>query len=85
MSADASERQPLLPPTALVSDQEIQDGENLVKDDVPPKKKSWWGIAGYIALAVVVIFFTALFIKGFIDADDVNVSPATNHDTTTDC
>lgn len=73
MSADATERQPLLPPTALVSDQEIQDGENLVKDDVPPKKKSWWTIAWYIVLAAAGIFFAALFIKGFIDADDVNV------------
>ena len=75
MSSDANERQPLLPPAAVASDQEIEGTEVPVKDDVPPKeKRSWWTIMWYTVLAALGIFFTVLFIKGFIEADDVNVS-----------
>lgn len=80
MSAD--ERQPLLPPAALVSDQELHDEENPANlarepaEDVEEtkKKRSWWTILWYTVLGALGIFFAVLFIKGFIDADDVNVS-----------
>ncbi|GJE99970.1 hypothetical protein PsYK624_162470 [Phanerochaete sordida] len=78
MSAD--ERQPLLPPAALVSDQELHDEENPANlarepaEDVEETKtkRSWWTILWYTVLGALGIFFAVLFIKGFIDADDVN-------------
>lgn len=82
MSTDvAGERQPLLPPAALVSDQEVHDEENPAdlareptKDiEEPKRKRSWWSIFWYTILAGFGVFFTALFIKGFIEADDVDV------------
>lgn len=84
MSADAAgERQPLLPPTALVSDQEVHDEENPgnlarepTKDvEEPRKKRSWWKVFWYTVLGGFGIFFAVLFIKGFIEADDVHVCP----------
>ena len=78
----AGERQPLLPPAALVSDQELHDEENpenLAREpskDVEDRqrKRSWWTYLWYTILAGLLIFFTVLFIKGFIEADDVDVS-----------
>lgn len=76
----ADERQPLLPPAALLDEPvlAIHDEENpLVEQDaeIPPEKgqRSWWTIAWYTLFTVVGILLLALFIKGFIDADDVEV------------
>lgn len=72
------ERQPLLPPAALVSDPELpqHDEENpLVQQDDPKQTRSWWTVAWYTILTAICTFFLALFIKAFIDADDVEVCP----------
>ena len=45
----------------------------MVADSVE-KKTSWWAIARDTVLAELVIFGTFIFIKGFIDAGDVEVS-----------
>jgi hypothetical protein len=42
--------------------------------DDPKPKRSWWTILWYTVLLGLGIFFTVLFIKGFIEADDVDVS-----------
>lgn len=81
----AGERQPLLPPPEPVSDQDIHDEENpenlaseTAKDiDEPKRKRSWWAILWYTILAGLGIFLTVIFIKGFIEADDVDVSYTT--------
>ena len=75
MSSDANERQPLLPSAAVDKDQEIEGSEIPAKDDVLPKERSWSTIIWYTVLTALGIFFAVLFIKGFIEADDVNVSP----------
>lgn len=73
------ERQPLLPPTVLVNDQEVHDEENpsnLARnddDEEPKRKRSWWSIFWYTLLAALGVFYAVLFIKGFIEARDVNV------------
>ena len=80
MSAEPNERQPLLPPAAIASEQDVQvnggDPEApATKDDVPVKeKKSWRTYLWYTILTGLGIFVAVLFIKGFIDADDANVS-----------
>ncbi len=71
------ERQPLLSPAPLVTGEDVEhDEENIevpVAEDVP-KKRSWWSIGWYTLLTVFGILFAVIFIKGFIDADDVEVS-----------
>ncbi len=75
----ADERQPLLPPTALVSNAELQphDEETPVQAtgevEVVKTERTWWTIAWYTAMTALGVFFTVLFVKGFIDADDVEV------------
>ena len=89
----ADERQPLLPPTALVSDADLHErahphdeetvsaqqveGEEvdpeLVKEEEVKKPRSWAQFAWRAVLVALGVFFTVLFIKGFIDADDVDV------------
>ena len=68
----------MLPPAALVSDEDIPAGdeENPAKltDDPPKAKRTWWSIIWKMILTAVCAFFIALFIKGFIDAKDVDVS-----------
>ncbi|KAF9817900.1 hypothetical protein IEO21_03094 [Rhodonia placenta] len=58
------ERQPL-----LTADPDY-DAENPVADE-PIKKRSWWAIGWYTVLTLLGGFALGLFIKGFIDADDV--------------
>ena len=75
----ADERQPLLPPAALASDEEVQrpsEEENLEQTaEVEPVKteRTWWTIIWYAVLTALGVFFLVLFVKGFIDADDVEV------------
>ena len=41
----------------------------------PPKeKRTWWTIGWYTVFAILGVFVAAVFVKGFIDADDVDVS-----------
>ena len=71
-----------MPPAALVSDQEVHDEENpenLAREPVKDveerkRKRSWWTILWYTVLTGLGIFFAVIFIKGFIEADDVDVS-----------
>ncbi|GBE85871.1 hypothetical protein SCP_0803930 [Sparassis crispa] len=59
------ERQPLL------VDDDYDAEENSVADVPPERKRSWWTIAWYIVLTILVVATLAIFIKGFIDAHDV--------------
>lgn len=67
------ERQPL-----LTADPDY-DAENPVADE-PIKKRSWWAIGWYTVLTLLGGFALGLFIKGFIDADDVEVCLQSVHD-----
>lgn len=71
--------------------EEQPDEENLRKPlvelaDNAPKKRSPWKMAFYAALTLIGVALVALFIKGFLDADDVEVGglpsarPADSHD-----
>ena len=40
----------------------------------PKKERTWWTIGWSIVWTVLGVFVLAVFIKGFIDADDVDVS-----------
>lgn len=62
------EREPL-----LSRESQIEAGEP--EASAPPeKKRSWWTIGWYAVFTVVGVVLLALFIKGFIEADDVEVS-----------
>ena len=92
MSATASERQPLLPPTVLLNDTEVHERRPLhdeeattpqqpdapvdeeVQGEVVLTKRLTRGqIIWRVFLWSLLAFFLGLFIKGFIDADDVKV------------
>lgn len=81
-TAVEGERQPLLPPAALVNDDQIphHDEENPIvqqdasSEELPIKQKSsWFKLVWKTLLAILGILLLVLFIKGFIDADDVEV------------
>ncbi|TFK94462.1 hypothetical protein K466DRAFT_324632 [Polyporus arcularius HHB13444] len=40
----------------------------------PEKQRTWWTIGWYAVFTVLGVLATAVFIKGFIDSDDVDVS-----------
>ena len=40
----------------------------------PEKKRTWWTIGWYAVWTVLGVFVAAVFVKGFIDADDIEVS-----------
>lgn len=71
---------PLLKPTdappSYTNDEENQVTEAEAEAEVVEvkQKRSWWSIAWYTLLTGLGIFFAVLFIKGFIEADDVEVS-----------
>ena len=85
MTTAIDERQPLLPPEGVVTDGELHERHHDLIEDGPevaaapetetePKKpRSWKEVFWYTLLGVLGVFFSVLFIKGFIDADDVNV------------
>ena len=60
------ERAPLLDREA-----QVEAGEAL---PTPKKERTWWTIGWNIVWTVLGVFVLAVFIKGFIDADDVDVS-----------
>ncbi|KAF7305474.1 hypothetical protein HMN09_00800100 [Mycena chlorophos] len=55
----ASESQPLL----------SRSDSDLAKER---RARSWWTVAAYVLLAVIVAVFVALTIKAFLEADDIN-------------
>ncbi|KAK7682006.1 hypothetical protein QCA50_014970 [Cerrena zonata] len=72
-----SERQPLLSKSSddhasVTVVGEGSDSGSSTPQPVPEKKRSWWTIGWYSFLTVAGTFLLALFIKGFIDADDVD-------------
>ncbi|KAL4254160.1 mitochondrial carrier family protein [Abortiporus biennis] len=64
----ADERQPLLPPSS-----DVENPAELAEDDSDPPKnpRSWKKIVWYSLCTILAIAGLAIFIKGFIDADDV--------------
>lgn len=67
-SVPADEREPLL---SRESQAEAGEPEAAAP---PEKKRSWWTIGWYAVFTVLGAVLLALFIKGFIEADDVEVS-----------
>lgn len=80
ITASSDEEQPLLHSSSSSRGERTQDEEHIdipeaheEDSEVVQKKTSVWKVFWYLVLAVVVIFLLAVFIKGFIDADDVEV------------
>ena len=69
------ERSPLIERTDEDSEavREVEEGA-VPPTPVPEKKRTWWQIMWNIVLALLAIFVAVVFIKGFIDADDIEVS-----------
>lgn len=67
--AVSDERQPLLVDASNLDDD--AEAAILLEDAPPAKKRSWWMIGWYTILTAAGILLLVLFIKGFIDADDV--------------
>ncbi len=67
-SVPTDEREPLLSRESQV------DAGELEASAPPEKKRSWWTIGWYAAFTILGVVLLALFIKGFIEADDVEVS-----------
>ena len=65
-SVPTDEREPL-----LNRESQIEAGEAAV---APEKKRSWWTIGWYAAFTIAGAVLLGLFVKAFIDADDVEVS-----------
>ncbi|KAI0804708.1 mitochondrial carrier [Irpex lacteus] len=69
------------PPSYTAADVENQNASNVAGSSEQQaegeevtevkKKRSWWTVGWYALLWAVGIFFAVLFIKGFIEADDV--------------
>jgi hypothetical protein len=80
IEGDTDERQPLLelsPSEVMVdggTEDELEESaqEILIKDVT--ETRSRWTIAVYAILALSGVLLLAIFIKGFIDADDVEVN-----------
>lgn len=76
--SDLNERQPLLKATSPTRSERTQDEECIdtatsQEEEVVQKKTSVWAVLWKVVLGIVVIVLLAAFIKGFIDADDVDV------------
>ena len=67
----ADERQPLLSNVERDPEEQLEDDES---DDIPLEKKmAWWTWGWYAVGTVLIAVALGFFIKGFIDADDVEV------------
>ena len=62
------ERQPL-----LTKDDDPSDLKVNITSDERPERRSRWTIAWFISLTVSGLLLLAVFVRGFIDADDVDV------------
>ncbi|KAI0084527.1 mitochondrial carrier [Irpex rosettiformis] len=72
--SNVDEREPLLPSAAALTKNQVPSSSTLGEQDEVEEVKtnrSWWRIAWYTLLWGSGILFGVLFIKGFIDADDV--------------
>jgi len=76
-----SETQPLLGgPNGPSYDADVSVESPPLSEPVKPiEKRPLWKLLLYIASALVAVGLVALFIKGFIDADDVEVRYTTVH------
>ena len=62
------ERAPLL-------DREAQVEAGEAPAPTPPQeKRTWWTVAWYLVFALLGVLVVAVFVKGIIDSDDVDVS-----------
>lgn len=91
-SLDDTERQPLLPPqqrsvddpqtignvTATATPDDLPTDANVTKPDLEVKTYLWT-VLWYTILVAVGILILVFFIKGFIDAGDVDVSLFLSH------
>lgn len=69
-----NERQPLLGSQTEVSgDVENPRDPPAVSPDSSRKGRDWRTIGWYTLLTILIVFTSAIFIKGFIDADDIEV------------
>ena len=82
MSTSDPERQPLLPPAAVAPDEQLphHDEESLLPASGDNKaaqiqERTWFNIAWNTFWAAAGILLAIVFIKGFIDAKDVDVRP----------
>jgi hypothetical protein len=73
------ERQPLLPSnppsyheTGIANDEENADAGHVPSPEL--KKRSTWATVYTLVLALILLLLLALFIQGFLDADDVEVT-----------
>ena len=68
----ADERTPLIEP----DEEAVRDAahqEDIPAAPPPEKKRTWWQFAWNVIFAAFAIFVAVVFVKGFIDADDVEV------------
>jgi hypothetical protein len=73
MRIDPDEQEPLLP-SQLQDVRQDEEHSQVLTEEAVRTKTIFWKIVWYTFLSLVTVFFLALFIKGFIDADDVDVS-----------
>ena len=62
------ERAPLLDREA-----QVEAGEAPIPTP-PQEKRTWWTVAWYIVFALFGVLVVAVFVKGIVDSDDVDVS-----------
>ena len=72
-NTNTNERQPLLG-NPQGTDHDVENPSGSAAASPPTKQRSWWTIGWYAFWSILSIFGLAVFIKGFIDADDVEVS-----------
>ena len=75
----ADERSPLLTRTEEDA-RAVREEEGVVATDQeteaapsPEKKRTWWQFGWTVVWSALAIFVAVVFVKGFIDADDVEV------------
>lgn len=74
--AVTDERQPLLGSSGQLASPALdeENGENLVLGAKPSaEERGWKTITAYVVLGIVGTVLLGFFIKGFLDADDVEV------------
>ena len=71
----ADERSPLIErdSEAAQPEQSVDDATKTIAAPSPEKKRSWWQIGWYTILWLSALSVAVVFVKGFIDADDVEV------------
>lgn len=72
-ASNVDERQPLLDTSPSYSQLEPPTPERDIDSPLPVKKRDWRVTAIYIFLGILGAVLLGVFIKGFLDADDVEV------------